>query len=108
MFKAKLITVGSNSYLGVLLFNDNNVIVSQSQPLSSTNVTIKDVADYMVNQNSGNLTKDITITGSAAVYSESELSDDLQDDIRILEAKFAKAAKNAVPNLINQKFLSSL
>lgn len=101
---AKIITVGDSIFLGTINCDGGVVTLSKAQPVQGPDVTVADLANYLKNENAGTLEKDIVIRGNNVTFSERELSDDLQDEATILEARFAKAKKTAMPSLINAAF----
>lgn len=99
----KIVTVGNAVYLGTIAYDDNSVTVKAALSVSG-DVTPTDLKNYLKHENAGTLEKDIVIRGNAAVFSERELSDDLQDSLTILQAQFKKAEKVALPRLVNAEF----
>lgn len=104
MKRINLVTVGNNVYLAApLKFDDSGTIITAAMPLPASDVTVQDLKNYIKHDNAGTLEKPITVRGNVT-FSERELSDDMLDELSILEAKFKKAEKNALPNLVNQAF----
>lgn len=101
----QIITVGNNVYLAApLKFDDKGVIITKAMPLPGDDVTVQDLKNYMKHANSGTLEQDINVMGNNVTYSWRELSEDTRGELDILEAKFKKAEKVALPNLVNQAF----
>jgi hypothetical protein len=99
-----IVTVGNQTYLAEpLKFDDAGTILVGAMPTQSADVTVQDLKNYIKHSNANTLEKDIVIRGNVA-FSERQISDDLSDELAILEAKFKKAEKNALPNLVNQAF----
>lgn len=104
MFNAKIITIGSQTFLGTVAYDDGRVILSNFMPVDSPNVTVNDCAEFLKADHAKNLSPELIVTGTAAVVSECDLNADLKDEVAILEARFAKAVKTALPNLVNAAF----
>lgn len=100
----KVVTIGSNLYLGTLEETKTGIILKDSMPVSGTDIQKAHLVEYIKRQNLGKLDKPVEIKGAAIVFSTRDLTDDLEAEFSILQMRLKQAEKLAVPELINRKF----